>query len=100
MGKHIYASPLETIWDTLEELPDIIGHEGWWFPLKTPAQGASTTITVAALPSNELKNGGYYKDCAEFEESASAQNMEDAQALFDWCDEVTKDFQQHFVTIS
>lgn len=93
MGKYIYSSPWEIIRDTLEEIPEQLKHEGWWFPLKSPEEGASTSITVAAMPSTELKNGGYYKDCAEFEESDSAQNMEDAVALFDWCDEITKDYQ-------
>lgn len=93
MGKHIYASPLQILRDSIDELPDIILHEGWWFPIKSPQEGASTTITVAALPSTELKNGGYYKDCAEFDESSSAKNMDDARALFDWCEKVTEPFQ-------
>lgn len=93
LGKHIYTTPLGVIKETLEDIPYVIQHEGWWFPIKTEEQGASTSITVAALPSHLLSNGSYYKDCVVFEESESARNMEDAKALFDWCDEVTKDFQ-------
>lgn len=95
MDKHIYSSPLGVIRDTVMELSDIFHHEGWWFPIKSPEEGASTSITVAAMPSNQLKNGGYYKDCseAESEESDSAKNTEDAKPLFDWCDKVTKAFQ-------
>ena len=96
MDKHIYSSPLGLFHDTIAEVSDILHHEGWWFPIKSPEEGASTSVTVAAMPSDELKkNGGYYKDCSEApgEESNSAKNMDDAKALFEWCNEVTKPFQ-------
>lgn len=61
--------------------------------LKTPAVGASTTVTVATLPSDKFVNGGYYDDCEIGEETEAAKNEDDAKALFDYCDEATKDFQ-------
>lgn len=61
--------------------------------MKTPAAGAGTTVTVATLPSDAFVNGGYYDDCEIGKESDSAKNEEDSKALFDYCDEVTKEFQ-------
>ena len=60
---------------------------------KLPSAGASTTITCSTLPSNTLVNGGYYSNCAVGYENAAAKNMDDAAKLFDYCDEVTKEFQ-------
>jgi len=71
-------------------LPRLIMQEGW-NPFKTPEQGASTTITVAT--TSDLVNGAYYKDCQVFPESESAKIETDAAALFDYCDQETKDFQ-------
>jgi len=59
--------------------------------LKTPEAGAATTVTVASLPS--IVGGGYYDDCDVGVESESAKIEEDAKALFDYCDEITKEFQ-------
>jgi retinol dehydrogenase 12 len=62
------------------------------FP-KLPSVGASTTVTCATLPSVALVNGGYYSNCAIATESIAAKNEDDASALFDYCDGVTKQFQ-------
>jgi retinol dehydrogenase 14 len=60
---------------------------------KVPSAGASTTITCATLPSNVLVNGAYYSNCAVGYENHAAKNPDDACKLFDYCDEVTKEFQ-------
>jgi hypothetical protein len=66
--------------------------EGRLYPFKTPEQGASTTVTVASTGS--LVNGAYYRNCEpDSYESDSAKNEDDAKALFDFCDELTKKFQ-------
>lgn len=58
-----------------------------------PEEGAATQVMLAVLPDEELENGAYYADCKVARETESARNMEDAQKLFDYCDEVTKHFQ-------
>ena len=93
MGKHLYSEWLDVVKDFVLDLPFVIATESWWNPVKTAMEGASTTITAASLPSIELVNGGYYKDCILSQESESAQNLDDAKALFDWCDQVTKAYQ-------
>ena len=60
---------------------------------KTVEQGASTTVTCATMPSDQLKNGGYYEDCAVSKESGCALHTEDGIRLYDLCMELTKDFQ-------
>lgn len=93
MGKHLYTSWYDIAKDYVLDLPFIISTEGIWNPVKSAVAGASTTITAASLPSYELVNGGYYKDCVLSQESESAQNIGDASVLFDWCEEVTRHFQ-------
>jgi len=61
--------------------------------MKSVEAGASTTVTCATLPHDKLVNGGYYEDCGITAESESAKNVEDAKALFDFCEEATKEFQ-------
>ena len=61
--------------------------------MKSPEVGASTTVTCATLPDDKLVNGGYYDDCEEVTPSESARNEDDTKALFDFCDEATKEFQ-------
>lgn len=61
--------------------------------MKSVEAGASTTVTCATLPHDKLVNGGYYEDCGITTESESAKNVEDAKALFDFCEEATKEFQ-------
>ena len=59
--------------------------------MKTPEQGAATTITCAALPSAELQQGAYYFDCEVMKEAEGA-TAENAKLVFDYCDDVTKAF--------
>ncbi|CAB9530063.1 daunorubicin C-13 ketoreductase DnrU [Seminavis robusta] len=94
MGKHVYDETMfDIVLDFIKEYPFVVATEGFWRPVKSPQEGASTTITAVSLPSNELISGGYYKDCAVGKASQSASNMDDAKALFDWCDEVTSLYQ-------
>ena len=51
----------------------------------------ATTVVVAATP--QLTNGGYYEDCQKATESDHAKNAADAAALFEYCDQVTKEYQ-------
>lgn len=60
---------------------------------KSVQAGASTTITTACLPSDQFVQGAYYNNCELGKESENAKNQDDANALFDYCDEVTKMFQ-------
>ena len=62
------------------------------FHMKTPEQGAATTITCAALPSAELQLGAYYSDC-EVAKEAQGATTENAKKVFDYCDDITKAFQ-------
>jgi len=55
--------------------------------------GAATTVTCATFPSDQLVPGGYYSNCAIASESGAAKNEEDAEALFNFCDEITKKFR-------
>ncbi|XP_032359503.1 retinol dehydrogenase 12 [Etheostoma spectabile] len=50
--------------------------------LKTPAEGAYTTIYCTVTPENQLLTGGYYKDCASAESSRAGQD--DGTALKLW----------------
>ena len=59
----------------------------------SPEEGAATQVMVATVPVEELSNGAYYADCKMTDEAESARNMEDAKKLFDYCDDVTKEFQ-------
>ncbi|XP_038549626.1 retinol dehydrogenase 12 [Micropterus salmoides] len=52
------------------------------FLIKTPAEGANTTIYCAVTPENQLLTGGYYKDCAIAESCRAAQD--DGTALMLW----------------
>jgi hypothetical protein len=74
-------------------LPRNMVWEGRLYFFKTPQQGAATTVAVASAP--EVANGGYYRNCQldDGAASESAKNDDDARALFDYCDEVTKSYQ-------
>ena len=61
--------------------------------MKAPEEGAATQVMVATMADAELVGGAYYADCKVTQEAESAQNMEDAKLLFEYCDEVTKAFQ-------
>jgi NAD(P)-dependent dehydrogenase (short-subunit alcohol dehydrogenase family) len=74
-------------------IPGIVfGNISQVFP-KSASMGASTTLTCATLPSEQLINGGYYSNCAIAQESDAAKNEQDAQALYDFCETATKPFQ-------
>ncbi|NNF27691.1 MAG: hypothetical protein HKN73_10770, partial [Gemmatimonadetes bacterium] len=60
----------------------------------TPEQGARTQTLCAVMPSDDLVPGAYYADCVVAEEAQSARNEEDAKRLYDYCDEVTRPFQE------
>ena len=76
-----------------KKLAFMIKHPISIMTMKRPEEGASTQVMVAILPEKDLKNGAYYADCKVSEETESARNMDDAQKLFDYCDEATKGFQ-------
>ena len=61
-------------------------------PLK-PIQGATTQTYCATADSNELVNGAYYDECQVSIEANAAKNVEDAKKLFDYCNQVTLEFQ-------
>ena len=61
--------------------------------LSGPTEGARTQTYCAVMPEDELENGAYYADAAVSEEAEAAKNMDDAKALYDYCDEVTRPFQ-------
>ena len=60
---------------------------------QTPEQGARTQTMVAVLPSSKWVQGAYYGDCVLNDEAAAAKNMDDAKALYDYCDQVTREYQ-------
>ncbi|XP_074549683.1 retinol dehydrogenase 12 [Halichoeres trimaculatus] len=52
------------------------------FLIKTPAEGASTSVYCTVTPENQLLNGGYYRDCAQAESCKAGQD--DGTALKLW----------------
>ena len=60
--------------------------------MKTVEQGAATTVTCALKP--KVQNGAYYMDCEIAEEIENAKSDDDNAALFDFCDELTQDYQK------
>lgn len=61
--------------------------------MKEPEEGAATQVMLATLPESELIGGAYYTDCKIVEETEIARNIDDAKMLYEYCDKVTKDFQ-------
>lgn len=53
-----------------------------WF-LKTPEQGAQTTIYCAVDEACTNESGLYYSECKTVEHSPAAKRLEDAQKLWD-----------------
>lgn len=51
--------------------------------IKSPEQGAQTSIYCAVDKSVEKDNGQYYSNCKVTEPSANAQNSEDAKELWE-----------------
>jgi hypothetical protein len=80
------------IWFLLTRAPDLISAKPGGMAVKSVEVGASTTVTAATTA--DLVNGGYYDDCEVAKESELAKNVDDAKALFDYCDEVTQEFQK------
>jgi hypothetical protein len=72
-------------------VPRSIAGEGRIKFFKSPPQGASTTVMVAT--ASDLVNGAYYRNCQADVPAESAKYEEDAKALFEYCDEVTKAYQ-------
>lgn len=65
----------------------------WWRPLaemvrvfsfmiKTPAEGAYTSLYCAVTPENQMVNGGFYRDCANV--SSARAGEDDGTALKLW----------------
>lgn len=82
-----------SIWPILKHLFRLLMGKGGDKPVKTE-QGARTQTLCAVMPDGELVNGAYYFDCKVSRESKAAQNQEDAKKLYDYCDKVTKAYQQ------
>uniref|UniRef100_I3KAR8 Uncharacterized protein n=1 Tax=Oreochromis niloticus TaxID=8128 RepID=I3KAR8_ORENI len=61
-------------------LLDIVKNFG--FLIKTPAEGAYTTIYCTVTPENQLVTGGYYSNCSRAESSNAGQD--DGTALKLW----------------
>ena len=66
---------------------DAKGPIGWFFRmaapfLRTPAQGAETTLHVATSPDLEGRSGRYFADCAEKTPSIHARNDAACQRLW------------------
>ena len=78
---------------TASMVPNIVMGNATQVVPKTASMGASTTVTCATLPSDDLVSGAYYSNCAVAVETDAAKNEEDAAALFEYCDEVTRKFQ-------
>lgn len=55
-----------------------------WF-LKTPEQGAQTTIFCAVDESVANESGYYYSDCARKDPAKNAKSVEDAEKLWNVC---------------
>jgi NAD(P)-dependent dehydrogenase (short-subunit alcohol dehydrogenase family) len=59
--------------------------------MKSPEQGAATSILVAL--TNELELGGYYTDCQLTAPHECATHSDDVDAIYEYCDKVTKQYQ-------
>ena len=76
-----------------KKLSFILKHPFAILSMKEPEEGAATQVMVATLPESELVGGAYYADRVVTAEAESARNMEDARALYEYCDQATKEFQ-------
>lgn len=61
-----------------------------WLLVKTPIEGAQTTLFCALASELEGVSGKYYSDCAEKEPSLEAQNDTNAKRLWSISEEWTK----------
>lgn len=84
LGKHI------SFWNKVKIIPKLITGK---VKLLKPANGASTQVYCAVAPINELENGAYYADCHVEPSSEASYNSGDVKKLYDYCDEVTKPYQ-------
>lgn len=71
----------------------IIKHPLAIFSMKEPEEGAVTQVLTATVEDDQLKGGAYYADSKVAQEAESARNMDDAKKLFEYCDRLTKEFQ-------
>jgi len=60
--------------------------------LKTPDEGAQTTLYCATAPLGELKGGAFYADCKEFTPTAHARSREEAVALWEASEELAAEY--------
>lgn len=51
--------------------------------MKSPKQGAQTTLYTILEDDAKLKKGGYYSDCKQSQVSKFCQNMENAKKLWE-----------------
>lgn len=61
-----------------------------YYALKTPLEGAQTTLACALNPALETVSGKYYSDCKEKEPSKLAQDSNAAKHLWEVSEEITK----------
>lgn len=67
---------------------DVRGPVSWFFRfaspfLKTPAQGAVTSIFLASSPEVDTTTGGYFKDCQEVKPNRAARDDHAARRLWE-----------------
>ncbi|XP_025837100.1 retinol dehydrogenase 13 isoform X4 [Agrilus planipennis] len=75
LGRHLdstYVRGINFVWKYLLS----------WF-MKTPLQGAQTSIYCAVDEKAEKQTGLYYSDCEAIEPTNAAKNMEDAKKLWE-----------------
>jgi len=81
LQRHMPADAASNI-EELKKLPGIAEAYQYSHELKTPGQGAATTLHCALSP--ETADGGrFYDDCKEATAKAHATNPEDAKRLWD-----------------
>ena len=93
LGRHLSVwDILNFVWSAITRMvsnSDVSGE----LTVKSIAQGAATTVTVAGIDDREWVQGAYYSNCEITDESESAQNIDDAAQLFELCDELSKSYQ-------
>ncbi len=78
---------------TWKKVKFVLSHPIAIMNMVEPEEGAATQVMLSVIPDEKINNGAYYIECEVAEETESARNMEDAKALFDYCERVTRDFQ-------
>ena len=58
----------------------------------SPEHGARTQTLCATMPASELQNGAYYAECTVTPAAVAAENETDAKCLYDYCEEITREF--------